>query len=207
MLNFTFQGNRPLRQELTSARLNEILKELRRLRPVAGRGVNIQAEPNGSRISILDSPTTGGGAGGPTFHPFQIFSRQNPDNENQYLVTVRPGTINALLPSGIFNGANLAETSIGKDQLSYVVLDAASDGEQITTASVSVESSAPAAQIPAIFSLPTSAQFLLGVVYNASVFQVQFTNISVAGKQQFVADKLAPAAPGQLPYDIYFVWG
>jgi hypothetical protein len=48
---------------------------------------------------------------------------------------------------------------------------------------------------------------LLGVVYNSNVFQVQFTNLVVTGKQQFIASKPEPAEAGELPYEIYYVWG
>jgi hypothetical protein len=149
----------------------------------------------------------GGGGGGVTSHPFKIASRQDPDNENQYLVTVNAGTINSLLPSGIFSGPALQVYSLSSNTLRYVNLTASSDGQQITTASVSVESSAPSAQTPEIFGLPSSAKFLLGLVYNSNVFQVQFTNLVVTGKQQFIASKSSPAAVGELPYEIYYVWG
>jgi hypothetical protein len=45
------------------------------------------------------------------------------------------------------------------------------------------------------------------LVYNSNVFQVQFTNLVVTGKQQFIASKSSPAAVGELPYEIYYVWG
>jgi hypothetical protein len=36
---------------------------------------------------------------------------------------------------------------------------------------------------------------------------VQFTNFTLTGKQQFIASKSSPAAAGELPYEIYYVWG
>jgi hypothetical protein len=201
-----FQSGRPLLSEITADKLNRILAEIKRNRPVVAAPLSARVTGDGTCISLLKQPV--GASGTPTTtHPFQISSTQNPDNENQYLVTVRPGTINTLLPSGIFDGGGLVESTISKDQLSYVVLDASSDGQQITTASVSVESSAPSAQTPEIFGLPSSAKFLLGVVHNSNVFQVQFTNLVVTGKQQFIASKSSPAAVGELPYEIYYVWG
>jgi hypothetical protein len=202
-----FQPQRPLLRELSADRLNTILKEIRQNRPRGGGGITVRQSGAGTFISLAAEATGGRGGSSPTTHPIQISSRQDPDNENQYLVTVRPGTINTLLPSGILDGGGLAESTIPKDQLRYVVLDASSDGQQITAASVSPESSAPSAQTPEIFGLPSSAKFLLGVVYNSNVFQVQFTNLVVTGKQQFIASKSSPAAAGELPYEIYYVWG
>jgi hypothetical protein len=58
-----------------------------------------------------------------------------------------------------------------------------------------------------VFGLPTTAKFLIGIVYSGKVFQVQFTNFTLTGKQQFIASKSSPAAAGELPYEIYYVWG
>jgi hypothetical protein len=199
-----FQSGRPLLSEITSDKLNRILAEIKRNRPVVAAPLSARVTGDGTHISMPRSAPSSSPA---IEHPFRITSDGSPDNENQYLVTVRPGTINTLLPSGILDGGGLVENTIPKDQLRYVVLDASSDGQQITTASVSVESSAPSAQTPEIFGLPSSAKFLLGLVYNSNVFQVQFTNLVVTGKQQFIASKSSPAAVGELPYEIYYVWG
>jgi hypothetical protein len=201
-----FRPRQPLDRQLSSTTLNDIRRELESLRITRVVNGTFRKLPGGTEIVV---PRAGGGGGGSslTRHPFQISSTPNPDNEDQYFVTVRPGTINSLLPSDIFDGPSLARNTIAANSLSYVVLDASSDGQQITTASVSVESSAPSAQTPEIFGLPSSAQFLLGVVHNSNVFQVQFTNLVVTGKQQFIASKSSPAAVGELPYEIYYVWG
>jgi hypothetical protein len=200
-----FRPRQPLDRQLSSTTLNDIRRELESLRITRVVNGTFRKLPGGTEIVV--APQRGGGGAPSDRHPFQISSRQNPENENQYLVTVRPGTINALLPSGIFDGGELATATIPKDQLRYVILDASSDGQQIVAASVAAESSAPSAQTPEIFGLPSSAKFLLGVVYNSNVFQVVFTNISVTGKQQFIASKSSPAEAGELPYEIYYVWG
>jgi hypothetical protein len=200
-----FRPRKALDRQLSSTTLNDIRRELESLRITRVVNGTFRKLPGGTEIVVASQ--RGGGGAPLDRHPFQIASTQSPDNEDQYLVTVRPGTINTLLPSNILDGGGLVSTAIAKDQLSYVVLDASSDGQQITTASVSVESSAPEAQTPEIFGLPSSAKFLLGLVYNSNVFQVQFTNLVVTGKQQFIASKSEPAAAGELPYEIYYVWG
>jgi hypothetical protein len=208
MINFRFQSNRRLRDEVTSTRLNALLDELRRLRPLPGKGINVDYTGDGTRISALDQSGSFAGGGSSNRHPFQITSIASSDDENNnaYAITVRPGTINNLLPTGIFDGASLKQTEIGSG-LQYVVLQAQSDGRQITSAAISVESSAPEAQAPVVFGLPSSLDVLLGIVKDASVFQVVIDNILVTGKQQFVAQKGGNVAPGELPYEIYYVWG
>jgi hypothetical protein len=203
-----FQPRQPLDRQLGATTLNQILRELESLRITRVVNGTFRKLPGGTEITV--APQRGGGTSTPTTHPFQIFSREDPESDPEnptYLVRVRPGTINALLPSDILDGGGLKENEIPRNSLRYVVLEANSDGQQITTATVSVESSAPEAQTPEIFGLPSTAKFLLGLVYDSNVFQVQFTNISVTGKQQFIASKDQPAEPGELPYEIYYVWG
>jgi hypothetical protein len=159
--------------------------------------------PGGTEIVVAPQRA---GRGVSSEHPFQITARQDPEDENQVITTVRPGTINTLLPTGILDGGGLEQHEVPANSLRYVVLEASSDGQQITTATVSVEATAPEAQTPEIFGLPFSAKFLLGLVYNSNVFQVQFTNLSVTGKQQFITSK-ANAGVGELPYEIHYVWG
>ena len=202
-----FQPSRPLLKEISADRLNAILSEIKKNRPRGERGITVRQTGDATYIGLAAS-LKGGGATA-TLHPFQISSFADPEDDSEnpsYLATVRPGTINALLPANILEGGELKENNIPNNSLRYVVLEANSDGEQITTATVSVEDAAPEAQTPAIFGLPTTAKFLLGLIYNSNVFQVQFTNLSVTGKQQFITSKVG-AGIGELPYEIHYVWG
>jgi hypothetical protein len=91
--------------------------------------------------------------------------------------------------------------------LKHVVLTGTSDGQQFNSCQLSLETQAPPAQEPVPFGLPQTVKFLVGVVYNSSVFQIISDNMNLAGTQQYVADKETPLQPGELPYTIYFVWG
>jgi hypothetical protein len=199
-----FQAQRPLLRELSADRLNTILTEITRNKPKGERGITVRQDGTGTYIGLAAALPRGSFT---TTHPFQIASRQDPDNEAQYLVTVRPGTINSLLPSGIFDGAEIEKYTAAEDALKYIILEASSDGEQITAAAVSASNTTATVQTPVVFGLPSSAQFLLGIVYNATVYQVVTDNITVTGKQQYIASKATPAQPGELPYEIYYVWG
>jgi hypothetical protein len=204
MLDFSFQGNRPLRREITSERLNEILRELRRVRPVAGNGINVDETGGGCRISLVDDGRSVEGGAPRVLHPFQIFA--SPKEGGGATVRVRPGTINSVLPDNVFSGNKLAERSIGQDSLSHVKLVATSDSRQITSATIVVSGSTTSAQTPVAFSLPSTAEFLLGVVYNTTVYQVAFNNFIVTGKQQYIASKTSPGL-GELPYEVFYAWG
>lgn len=197
-----FQPSRPLLKEINADRLNAILSEIKKNRPRGERGITVRHSGDATYIGLAAN-TKGSGAGIER-HPFQISA--SVDAEENVTLTVEPGTLNSLLPSNVFDGPALREFS-GGSGLQYVVLTGTSDGEQFTSCSLSVESEAVAPQSPTVFGLPTTAAFLLGVVYEGSVFQVQKTNLLVTGKQQYVKQKATPAPPGTLPYEIYYVWG
>jgi hypothetical protein len=201
-----FQSGRPLLRELSADRLNSIITEIRRNKPKGERGITVRQDGTGTYIGLAASQgkTTSVAV---EFHPFQISTRQNPENEDQYLATVRPGTINTLLPTNTFDGSSLTEHSYSGNQLRYVVLTASATNSQFTSCSISIESSAPAAQTPTLFATPTEYKVLIGIVRNTSIYQIVFDNIVVSGKQHYVKDRASAAAPGFLPYEIYFVWG
>lgn len=204
-----FSSGRPLLSEVTADKLNAILAEIKRNRPVVAAPLSARVCGDGTFISLLKQTQAGGSGTPATLHPFQIFSNTDPDSNPEspsFLVTVRPGTINALLPTNILDGGGLVESPIPNDSLRYVTLTASSDGEQITTAAVSVDTSAPAAQTPEIFGLPSEVKILLGLVFDSKVFQTITNSITVTGKQQFITSK-ANAAVGELPYNIHYVWG
>ena len=200
-----FQPRQSLDRQLSAATLNQILRELDSLRITRVVNGTFRKLPGGTEITV--APQRGGGPQLAEFHPFQISTRQNPENEDQYLATVRPGTINTLLPTNTFDGSSLTEHSYSGNQLRYVVLTASATNSQFTSCSISIESSAPAAQTPTLFATPTEYKVLIGIVRNTSIYQIVFDNIVVSGKQHYVKDRASAAAPGFLPYEIYFVWG
>jgi hypothetical protein len=205
MIDFVFQGKRPLRREITSERLNDILRELRRIRPIAGRGINVDETGGGSRISVVDDAANNVEGVELETHPFQIISEPVIDSE-QVELSIRPGTINNVLPSGLIgsNGA-LAKTVVEKNSLNYAVLNVNSDGKQIISASVEFSSSyTGGGQTPIAFGLPTSLKVLLGAAYGLKTFQVITDSITVTAKQLLIEPKQS-SAPGELPYNIYYI--
>jgi hypothetical protein len=75
-----FQGNRSLLKELSSQRLNTILQEIRRNKPLPGRGITVRQEGNGTRIDLAATPGRRGGAGATAF-PFEVVTRVKPDTD------------------------------------------------------------------------------------------------------------------------------
>jgi len=193
-----FTSGRPLLSELSAERLNGILDEIRRNKPLVEKGLSARVTGSGTYIGLCKNFTGGGGAPTET-HPFKIASSGDS-------VTVQPGTINNLLPANAFTDNALTALSLTPDTLTYVILRAVSADGAMTSCSLLTSTTAPTSQTPTIFSLPTTYDVLLGIVYNSTVRQVVSANLSVAGRQMFVTDRDV-TTPGQLPYDVYFVWG
>jgi hypothetical protein len=204
-----FQPNRPLLRELSADRLNTILQEIKRNKPKGERGITVRQDGTGTYIGLAASLPRGG-TSAPTTHPFQIISSQDPDSNPEspsYLVSIKPGALNGLLPTNLFDGSDLNSFSLSEGALKHVVLTGQSDGQQFVSCVLSLETEGPPAQEPVAFGLPQTVKFLLGVVYNSTAYQLISDNIAVSGQQQYVVEKEPPLDVGELPYTLYFVWG
>lgn len=200
-----FQPNRPLLRELSADRLNTMLQEIRRNKPKGERGITVRQDGTGTYIGLAASLGRAANAE-PETHPFQISSRLNPDNENQYFVTVRPGTVNNVLANNNFDENELRTFTLAKNTLGYAIATATTNNKQITSVSLSVATTAPASQNPTLFTLPSEIKFTLGAIYNSTIYQIIKDNISVSGKIVYTKEKAAAAAPGELPFEVWYIW-
>lgn len=96
-----FEPNRPLLREISAERLNAILQEIKRSRPLPGRGISVRQEGYGVRIDAQAQPSQ------PTTsvpqHPFKLSSLVDPETEAQQ-IRVRYGTIDGVAPTGMSLG-------------------------------------------------------------------------------------------------------
>jgi hypothetical protein len=194
-----FQPQRPLLRELSADRLNTILTEIRRNKPKGERGITVRQSGDGTYIGLAaslassSSPPT-------TTHPFQIFSRQNPDNENQYLVTLQPGTIN-----GIIAGNWEDSFSVSSEDVRYIVLKCTTNGLVVTSSALAAENASPASPSAEKWALSAGFDVLIGAVRGASVKQVVFNNLAATGVKRLTTEK-ANIELQQLPYDNWYAW-
>jgi hypothetical protein len=209
MLNFEFQGNRKLRDEVTSSRLNAILTELRRIRPVAGRGINVQQEPNGTRISALDSFVSGSGGGAATApQPWDLISRRDPESDPEnpsYLVTVRPGTVNSVLPSNWQTEGEAKDVQCNNSDLYYGKAVIATDGTDITGVTVALDTSPPEFQQATASGFAESVEYLFGLFYEGVAYRLAPPGqIKLDSSLWMITDKESPS-PGASPYIFHYL--
>ena len=71
-----FQPSRPLLRELSADRLNSILAEIKRNKPLPGRGITVRQTGQGTAIDLAASISGGGGGAALPPHPFKVLLRQ-----------------------------------------------------------------------------------------------------------------------------------
>jgi hypothetical protein len=196
-LNFKFGGAKRLVEEVTAQRLNAMLDEIRRSRPLPGAGISLRQESNGVRIDNI-ARSEGGSPVRITPHPFQILA--SPKEGGGATLRVRPGTINGVLPTNWS-----AEQTVGTS-LSYIILSVTATNNAINSCSLAVSGTAPAAEPePVKWGLPTSFAVIIGLVQGIKVWQVVYNNLSFSSSKRITTDRANPQI-GQLPYDNFYTW-
>jgi hypothetical protein len=147
------------------------------------------------------SPVAGGGGGGITLYPFDVEFGAGSDGSHS-AGTVRPGTLNGLLPSNFTISDDLSNTGTY-----YLVLSATATDGEITGCTLAFSGSAPGALPVLQGQPPTTFDYLLGVIVDAQWFRtIGLGSLTANGVEVYRVSKTTPA-PGTLPYDIYYTWG
>jgi hypothetical protein len=197
-----FQSARPLLQEITAERLNAILQEIRRNKPLPGRGITTRQEGGGVRIDL--AAKLRGGASSPTPpQPWDLIARPDPESNSEnppYIVRVQPGTLNGILPSNWDIEEDVAGTG-----LFYAKAVIATDGEAVTGVTIEIDNSPPDAQQPVEFGIASSVEYLFGLFAEGQAYRVIGAgHIVLAPEQWFVTPANPAASAGESPYDIYY---
>ena len=198
-----FQSGRPLLSEITADKLNRILAEIKRNRPVVAAPLSARVTGDGTHISIKQTP---GGGTGTTRQPWDLIAQVDPDAnleaENPpYLVRVQPGTLNGFLPTNWDEEFECAGTG-----LHYAKAVIATDGQALTGVTIAIDDTAPAEQEPQEFAIATEIEYLFGLFAEGQVYRVIGTGSIALEPRQWLVTSAEPAAsPGESPYDIYYV--
>lgn len=140
------------------------------------------------------------GSGGSESCPFDLTIGGTDGTE----LKVKPGTINSLLPSNVSSTFTLpANTS---SYTRYLVLTASCSDGQVTSATLSVDSSAPSPPGVAMGLPPTSFKVLLGLIDTGKAYRtIACGSVSAKPVEAYRTDKASPVF-GLSPYDIYYTW-
>jgi hypothetical protein len=202
-----FSPGRPLLSEITADKLNAILAEIKRNRPVVAYPLSARVGGDGTYISMAKLPQ-GGSSTPATIQPWDLQAQVDPDadpeNENPpYLVRVRPGTLNGILPANWDEEFTYPGTG-----LFYAKAVIATDGEAITGVTIEIDGTPPTVQQPVEFGIASSIKYLFGLFSEGAVYRVIGSGHIVLPTRTWLVTSADPAAlPGQSPYDIYYVLG
>jgi hypothetical protein len=130
-----------------------------------------------------------------------IHTPWEPTIDSSGYLSVRPGALNSLVPSNIFD-----TFSVGSS-LNYIKLHAETDGARVTSLALVVDSS-PIASSPVdvtISTPPTSFDLVVGMTNSGTAWQIEFSNLDYEPRNVFLTPKI-PATPGEEPFDRWWRW-
>jgi hypothetical protein len=152
-------------------------------------------------IKSPDSAPSAGGGGGATPEPFDL-SFTAGGSPSDLTPTMRPGTINSVIPSNYLSIPDFSDTGTF-----YFVLSVTALNGQIVSATVALNGSAPAG-IPVTMGVPPTAfDFLIGVVQDGVWYRSAPAGSFTAVPFETFRAGITSPPPGTLPYDIYYSWG
>jgi hypothetical protein len=202
-----FLSGRPLLKELGADRLNTILTEIKRNRPKGERGITVRQDGTGTYIGLAASLPRGGGTPA-TPQPWDLLAQvdpnADPEDENPpYIIRVRPGTLNGILPTNWDEEFECEGTG-----LHYAKAVISTDGESATGVTIEIDTEEPEQQGPVEFGVADSIEYLFGLFAGGQVYRVIGAGHIVIPTRTWVVTSADPAAsPGESPYDIYYVLG
>ena len=200
-----FLSGRPLLRELSADRLNTILQEIRRNKPKGERGITVRQDGTGTYIGLASALPRGGGAA-TTRLPWDLIARPDPESTSEtppYLVTVQPGMLSGFLAVNWDD-----EFTCNATGLYYAKAVVSTDGSAITQVEIQIDTNAPVQQSPELWAVPATVEYLFGMFTEGTIYRtIGPSHIEISPKVWITTEKAALPAPGELPYDYYYVLG
>jgi hypothetical protein len=194
-----FQPRQPLDRQLGATTLNQILRELESLRITRVVNGTFRKLPGGTEITV--APQRGGTP--TTRQPWDLIARPNPDSTAvppDYLVRVQPGTLNGILPSNWDEEFTCAGTG-----LHYAKAVIATDGVNITSLTIEIDTEEPPLQSALLFSVDNPVTLLFGLFAEGQVYRVIGPGDIIATPELWLTKaKDSPPAVGELPWVNYY---
>lgn len=191
-----------MRDTLTAARINAVQDILRGL----VKGDNIQSGLNVKKRSVgggvmLSSNAAGGAAAPAGNGPYPFDVSFAPLGAGTVTASIRPGSINSLIPSNYLTTYAL---TVATDY--YVVLTATVTSGAVTASTLDMPTSAPGGMPVTVATPPTSFEVLLGVVLGGVWYRVIGDgSLQATSTIAFQTTRSSPV-PGTSYYDFYYTW-
>jgi hypothetical protein len=198
-----FQPRQPLDRQLSASTLNQILRELESLRITRVVNGTFRKLPGGTEITV--APQRGGSS--PTTRlPWDLIARPDPESTSEtppYLVTVQPGMLSGFLAVNWDD-----EFTCNATGLYYAKAVVSTDGSAITQVEIQIDTNAPVQQSPELWAVPATVEYLFGMFTEGTIYRtIGPSHIEISPKVWITTEKAALPAPGELPYDYYYVLG
>lgn len=199
-----FLADRPLLSEISADRFNSILSEIKRNKPLPGRGITLRQEGSGVRVDLAAS-ISGSSSTPATTQPWDLVAQVDPDADPEdanppYLVRVRPGTLSEFLPTNWDE-----EFTLQGDQDYYAVAEVSTDGKAITSVEIKFPTTPPESQQPELFAVPSPVNVVFGIFSQGGALRtIPAGNITLSPKIWF-QEARTNVAPGESLYNLYYV--
>lgn len=188
-----FQAGVPLAAQLTAVNLNSIIRRINEITPLTGTGMYMKRVPGGMVLDVRRTFT-----GGSAPFPWQLIDLTNNDAGHQ--LRVRPGSINGLVPSNIFDIFPFDDSVT-----QWITLTVTSNGEAATSCLLSIETVEPGGIGSAAGSAPTEFTDVIGMIDGGTLYQVRAENLTAEVRETIRVDKSSPT-PGTLTYVPHYTW-
>ena len=199
-----FQPSRPLLRELSADRLNSILAEIRRNKPLPGRGITVRQTGQGTAIDLAASIPRGSTPA--ALQPWDLVITGSQDEETA-LVSVIPGTLNGFLADNWNEDGEAKDVPLSKTGTHFAKAIVTTDGREMTGLSITIDASAPTTQAPEEFGIASTIELVFGIFADGKPYRTIGSNFTASPKLWLTTEKQTPPQPGEMPFLQYFYFG
>lgn len=181
---------------ITQAAFNKLVDAVQSITLNPGLNYNIKRSPAGTTLV-----TNGKGAEAETC-PFTVTLTPVSGDPTSLTVNVTPGTVNQFIATNVLDTFTISHSGTY-----YVKAGVETDGQNVTSFTISVDTDAPETQNATASSLPTSFDVVLALIKNGVAYRtLSCGSIILTPVQAFITDTGGPVEPGELTYIPYYVW-
>lgn len=184
-------------QPITADLLNNIIDSIRECQLQSGTGYSFNRSAGGTTLSI--KPSKQGVASTQAVGPWDLMT-STPTSGTGLDITVKAGTLNGILPSNWDEKFNVATTG-----LFYAKAVITTDGKNINSVQIAIDSSAPIVQEAQLFGIESTIEHLFGIIGDGETQRtISVGHIEMYTYMWLLATADSPVVAGESPYKIYY---